>query len=306
MGDRFIISSVSRMDCTAGKVYEVTELDKAGDPHFIDDVNEKWFLQSGEYAVLEPASIDEELAVAQARVAELEAMKKKASRLKVGEYAKVVKADGTRASVGQIVKIAHVDESTKLLRTESLDGKSTGWFCEGGIVCATDEEVAEALRKQALDQFEPGDKVRLVSGGGAFPLYGFENDGIYTVAQNRVRTDAGESRVSIQDQDGLEGYAKPDQLEKLTGEGAKWATLGRKVGEFKAGDTVRFLRAPGFHGLGDHEGIITTVDLVDETKMLPYHLSAPDFVKSDYDTWTSSGELELIAPVESVVNLRVA
>ncbi|AYK07739.1 hypothetical protein [Brevibacillus laterosporus] len=305
-GDKFVVPNVSEMDYTAGKVYEITELDGAGDPHFIDDVNESWYVLSGKYAVLESLSIDEELAAAQARVAELEAMKKKANRLKVGEYAKVVKADMTYASVGQIVKVVYVDESTKLLRTESLDGKSTGWFCEGGIVRATDEEVAEALRKQALDQFEPGDKVRLVSGGGAFPLYGFENDGIYTVAQNRVRTDAGESRVSIQDQDDLEGYANPDQLEKATDKEAKWAALGRKVGEFKAGDTVRFLgRRLGVHGLNKHVGIITTIERTDGARS-PYRLSMPDFVTSDYNTWTKPEELELIAPVESVVNLRVA
>ncbi|MCZ0847780.1 hypothetical protein O0536_24320, partial [Brevibacillus laterosporus] len=112
-------------------------------------------------------------------------------------------------------------------------------------------------------------------------------------------------RASIQDQDGLEGYAKPNQLEKATDEEGKWAALGRKVGEFKAGDTVRFLGRSNIHGLTEHVGIITTIERTDG-RFSHYRLSMPDFVNSDYDTWTKPEELELIAPVESVVNLRVA
>lgn len=299
-GDKFVVPNDSAMDYTAGKVYEITELDRAGDPHFIDDVDESWHVLSGEYTVLEPLSIDEELTAAQAGVAELEAMKKKASRLKVGEYAKVVASGREFTSVGQIVKVVYDDESRMPFRTENLEGKFAGWFREDGLVRATDEEVAEALRKQALDQFEPGDKVRLISGGRGFPLYGFGDGGIYTVG---LRED--DDRVTIKRQDGKKGYAKPDQLEKVTDEEAKWAEIGRKVGKFKVGDTVRFLGASSCHGLNEHVGIITTVVDDDGTSM-PYRLSKPAFVESTDGTWTKADQLELIAPVESTVNLRVA
>ncbi|MGG0793134.1 hypothetical protein ABE137_03780 [Brevibacillus laterosporus] len=263
-------------------------------------------LWHSEYVVLEPVSIDEELAAAQARVAELEAMKKKANRLKVGEYAKVVKVGSAHASIGQIVKVIADDESHIPFRIEDLKEHVAGWSREDALVRATDDEVADALRQVQLDQFKPGDKVRLVSGGGRFPLLGFVNGGIYTVIQNKVMGDDGEYRASIQDQDGLEGYAKPDQLEKVTDEEAKWATLGRQVGEFKVGDTVRFLgRRSGAHGLNGHVGIITTIERSNGFES-PYRLNIPDFVDSDYNTWTKPEELELIAPVESVVNLRVA
>ncbi|MCZ0847965.1 hypothetical protein O0536_25350, partial [Brevibacillus laterosporus] len=72
----------------------------------------------------------------------------------------------------------------------------------------------------------------MVNGGGRIPLLGFVDGGIYTVIQNKVMGDGGEDRASIQDQDGLEGYAKPNQLEKATDEEGKWAALGRKGGEF--------------------------------------------------------------------------
>ncbi|WP_068792810.1 hypothetical protein [Brevibacillus laterosporus] len=335
-------------------------------------------LWHSEYVVLEPFSLDEELAAAQARVAELEAMKKKANRLKVGEYAKVVKVDMTYATVGQIVKVICDDESRTPYRAEDLDGMDTGWFREGALVRATDEEVAEALRQierekikpgvyvkltiadgeepkhgwgrvnngdigrvrlvkgdsvrvdfpeymywhayideltvateeevtaeverqHAADQFKPGDKVRLVNGGREFPLLGFDDGGIYTVG---LRED--DDRVTIKRQNGSRGYAKPYQLEKATDKEAKWAEIGRKVGEFKEGDTVRFLgRRSGGHGLNRHVGIITTIKQSDGVES-PYRLSKPDFVDSDYDTWTRPEELELIAPVESTVNLRVA
>lgn len=299
-GDKFVVPNVSEMDYTAGKVYEIIRVDSAGWPKFIDDEGDEYHIRTGWYTVLEPASIDEELAAAQARVAELEAMKKKANRLKVGEYAKVVKVDMTYASVGQIVKVICDDESRTPYRAEDLDGKVTGWFREGALVRATDEEVAEALRKQALDQFEPGEKVRLVNGGREFPLLGFDDGGIYTVG---LREDDG--RVTIKRQNGSRGYAKPDQLEKVTDKEAKWAEIGRKVGKFKVGDTVRFLGASSCHGLNEHVGIITTVVDDDGTSM-PYRLSKPAFVESTDGTWTKADQLELIAPVESVVNLRVA
>ncbi|MCZ0829115.1 hypothetical protein O0546_27080, partial [Brevibacillus laterosporus] len=118
-------------------------------------------LWHSEYTVLEPVSIDEELAAAQARVAELEAMKKKANRLKVGEYAKVVNADMTYATVGQIVKVICDDESPMPYRTEDLDGELVGWFREEMLVRATDEEVAEAQRQVARENIKPGVYVKL-------------------------------------------------------------------------------------------------------------------------------------------------
>ncbi|MCZ0847788.1 hypothetical protein O0536_24360, partial [Brevibacillus laterosporus] len=169
-GDKFIVPTITNQDYTAGKVYEITEIDLDGDPYFIDDVKDECFVTSGKYTVLEPVSIDEELAAAQARVSELEAMKKKkvpeANRLKVGEYAKVVGRGREIATVGQIVKVVIDDESPLPYRTEDLNGEFTGWFRGDMLVRATDEEVAEAKRQRALDQFKPGDKVRLVNGGG--------------------------------------------------------------------------------------------------------------------------------------------
>ncbi|MCR8983391.1 hypothetical protein O0547_27790, partial [Brevibacillus laterosporus] len=160
-GDKFIVPTITNQDYTAGKVYEITEFDSDGDPRFIDDVNDDYYVSSGNYTVLEPVSIDEELAAAQARVAELEAMKMKASRLKVGEYAKVVNADMTYASVGQIVKVICDDGSGTPYRAKDLDGELVGWFREEMLVRATDEEVAEAQRQVARENIKPGVYVKL-------------------------------------------------------------------------------------------------------------------------------------------------
>ncbi|MBG9774256.1 hypothetical protein [Brevibacillus laterosporus] len=270
-----------------GDVLSVTSKRSTGVSVRESEVN----LWQREYVVLEPASIDEELAAAQARVAELEAMKKKevaeANRLKVGEYAKVVEFGRSHASVGQIVKVTRVDESAMPFRTENLDGKFTGWFYEGGIVRATDEEVAEAKRQQAFDQFKPGEKVRLVSGGGKIPLHGFENGGIYTVGLRETV-----AKVTIKRQDGAEGYANPDQLEKVTDEEAKWAALGREVGEFKAGDIVRLNRNTGGH---PRQGDVTVLDYVYGTSI---------GFGGDYIGGTDW--IEMVAPVESTVNLKAS
>lgn len=105
------------------------------------------------------------------------------------------------------------------------------------------EPIEVAAAKRALDprsQFAVGDKVRLVSGGRDFPLFGFDNGKVYEVTDPTAENNGGD-RVKIK-QTGGAGYALPSQLVKVTAEeiaeAAKWTAIGRKVGELKAGDIV--------------------------------------------------------------------
>jgi hypothetical protein len=74
----------------------------------------------------------------------------------------------------------------------------------------------------------------------------------------------------------------------------KWAAIGRKPGEFKKGDIVRVLPAKRGHVQGHAPGTIGVVAVADGT-------ARPLIEANDnrYYDW-----IELVAPVESVVNLR--
>jgi len=189
---------------------------------------------------------------------------------------------------------------------EHLDGSRGGWACESDLVRATDEEVAEAKRKlDPRSQFAKGDKVRLVSGGGEVPLAGYKNGEIYEVSDPTTISNGGK-RVQIKGGKYSTAYALPSDIVKVTAEelaeaaeAAKWAAIGRKVGEYKAGDVVKFVKVTGSHGLKDHVGITTEIVRDDKSDRLRYRLAKPTYVPSGDDTWTSAESLELIVPVES-------
>ncbi len=150
---------------------------------------------------------------------------------------------------------------------ETMDGKDTEWRTEESLVRATDEEVAEAKDAAARAKFKEGAKVRLKSGGGDYPLGGFTDGNIYEVSDNAYNHRRG-TLIRIEGGDCFRGsgFAAPDQLEILTeekaaeierqqAEEAKWAKIGRKVGEYKNGDVVRY-------DYGDNE----ICEVVDDTE----------------------------------------
>ncbi|MBY0023795.1 hypothetical protein J2W97_000819 [Paenibacillus jamilae] len=164
------------------------------------------------------------------------------NRLKVGEFAKVVAKNrmftDEHVSVGDVVKITEDDDSSRPFNTDTIDGKNAGWFTESELVRATDEEVAQAKRKLAAEtttdprsQFAKGEKVRLVSGGGKYPLNGYDNGEIYEVATPLYNTHHEGAVVEIVGGSIPVGYAKPEQLAKLTIEVGSTVRLTIKDGE---------------------------------------------------------------------------
>lgn len=152
---------------------------------------------------------------------------------------------------GDIVKVIKDTGDQVPFMVETMDGKDTEWRTEESLVRATDEEVAEAKDAVARAKFKEGAKVRLKSGGGEFPLIGFENGEIYEVSDNNFDHTRRGKRIRIEGGDCPRGSgcATPDQLEILSeeeaaeierqqAEEAKWAKIGRKVGEYKKGDIV--------------------------------------------------------------------
>lgn len=82
------------------------------------------------------------------------------------------------------------------------------------------EKVADEFVK-----FTDGAKVRLISGGGDYPLRGFDDGREYEVVMTKYAHGEGD-RVQIETAAGKPGYAKPSQLEIITGDTLK---VGDKV-----------------------------------------------------------------------------
>ncbi|MGF9973608.1 hypothetical protein ABEX76_12030 [Bacillus velezensis] len=227
---------------TDEEYYEIVHIDSYGDPIVIDDDRDEYDASNRHFEVYRKVS-----------AASVEA-EPKPERLKVGDYAKVVNAtDCHRFTDGDIVEIIgnRFGSPYNELSRRLTDGKNQ-YVPKRQLVRATDEEVAEAKDAAARSKFKKGAKVRLLSGGGAYPLKGFENGKIYEVFNNNFDHKRGKHiRIEGGDCLGGFGYATPDQLEILSeeeaaeierqqAEEAKWAEIGRKVGEYEVGDIARY------------------------------------------------------------------
>lgn len=175
-----------------------------------------------EYVVLEPATSVKQAA------------NPVDSRLKVGEYAKVISGYNGCSNVGDIVIIKEDDKSSAPFNTDHIDGKYGGWFYPKNLTRATDEEVAAAKKAQ----FSVGDHVRLTSGGEEWPLCGFANGKVYEIATlNPSHSKTGAIKIREIGKDYGGGYANADQLVKVE--------KAASEPKFSVGDTVKVVIAEG-------------------------------------------------------------
>ncbi|AOO61087.1 hypothetical protein BBJ33_05965 [Bacillus velezensis] len=250
-GDYIKFDEAPRSYLTAGEYYEIDYVDSHGDPQITDDDGDEFDTYSLDHCEFEVYR-------------KVSAASVEAERLKVGDYAKVV-GQAIVTEKGEIVKVIQDTGAIIPFKVETMDGKYTEWRSEASLVRATDEEVAEAKDTAARAKFKRGDKVRLLSGGGDYPLSGFENDKIYEVLYNNFNHPKGK-RIRIADSTERFGYATPDQLEILSeeeaaeierkqAEEAKWAKIGRKVGEYKKGDIAKLTIRSGDIFFGEITGL---------------------------------------------------
>lgn len=229
-------------------------------------------------------------------------------QIKVGDYVKVTESGTHFAKQGDILRVYEiVSYGLNPTRCEKLDGTHAlrDHFFDHEIVLATEAEITAATReaKEALDprnNFAKGDKVRLISGGDDWPLYGFKNGDIYEVTDPKSVVHNNE-RINIGG-----GFAKPEQLEKVNAEEIaeierkaaetkKWSEIGRKVNEFKVGDLVQITANTNHSSnrVGDI-GIVSS-DLHEVTERSHQVRVAG---RLNVDNWTKVYEMNLIVPVE--------
>lgn len=275
---------------TVGKMYEIVDIDYEGYLDFIDDDGSE---NCG--IVTELFEVYRKVSAASAEA------EPKPERLKVGDYAKVVNdSRDYEVEIGTIVLVTIIDDAAPSIKCDDLSGNRIGWFFERELIRATDEEVAEAKDAAARAKFKRGDKVRLISGGGDYPLSGFENDKIYEVLYNNFNHPKGK-RIRIADSTERFGYATPDQIEILTEEEAaeierkqaaeaKWAKIGRKVGEYRVGDIVLVTDSGS--------SMLKTGDIgaVSELSEVSIRVNVRNIDKCN---WVSRYSIELITPVEA-------
>ncbi|MEK5323330.1 hypothetical protein [Aeribacillus sp. FSL M8-0254] len=276
----------------AGAFYELYEEDEYGDLVFADDDDDVRFYSSWSdelvlFRAIETADKDIEK-----RVAELErrlyAIERQSERLKVRDYARVV-GDTIYGGIteNQIVEIASYLDEDGIYKIELLDGSDYDYARPSSL-----EKYTEHIDEVERSKFKKGDKVRLVSGGDKYPLYGFYDGEVYEVGDNNCEHRNGPfgKLIRIVDKNGDSGYARPDQLDKVDFEELKFAELGRKPGEFKKGDIVRVidscgspLKEGGLYEISGHDGSIEYVTLDDMDWFAKFELVAPVESRVDLD-----------------------
>lgn len=138
----FVKFAKGQWDVTAGKMYEIINVDEDGDYEFKDDAGDvRCAIVGG----------SEEFEVFTLREKEAEP---KPAPLQVGDYAKVVAkhTESYGASVGEIVKVVGENSSYNGFRTESMSGNNWGGNPNCSAIClvkATEEEVAKAKAELA-------------------------------------------------------------------------------------------------------------------------------------------------------------
>jgi len=201
---------------------------------------------------------DEEVAEAKRKLAE-----GASKRPVIGQTVRVTENRGGHfAKVGDTLRVWDiVNYGTNQLRCERLDGsrKCNDYFFDDEIEKLTEMELAE------LDRIPVGSYVRVLVDSGDLPKG----------AIGKVTEDDHDScpyRVDMLDGSDYDWY-KRDQIEVLMGaeaekavaeaaETAKWAAIGRKVGEYKEGDVVRFTETTGEDDYG-RGGVVVISDLND-------------------------------------------
>jgi len=268
----------------SGAFYELYE-DEYDDLVFADDDDDErtyisWSDELVLFRAIETADKDIEK-----RVAELErrlsAIERQSERLKVRDYARVV-GDTIYGGIteNQIVEIASYLDEDGIYKIELLDGSDYDYARPSSL-----EKYTEHIDEVERSKFKKGDKVRLVSGGDKYPLYGFYDGEVYEVGDNNYEHEAGpyNKLIEIVEKGGRPGYARPDQLEKVD------SKIDRLASEFKKGDIVRVLDSCGSPLV---EGCLYEIS---------GHMGNTEYVTFDGEAWLA--EFELVAPVESRVDL---
>jgi hypothetical protein len=263
-GDNYANGSVLTVVGYSGSCVEVSETDRV--------------VADREYVVLEPVTAQ---APAQPK------------RYTAGDFVKVVREGGAHNyEVGSVVKVTRLDIAD-LFYAEKADGSTGNMLARKQTEPATETEFLAQRKPAEPARLEVGDIVRIHRAR-------YAGDRL-KIGEVRKVAEVDSSFVPYR-ADKLDGsdhdWFREGDLGKLTAEEtaaiekeaqetAKWAEIGRKVGEFKRGDVAKVVSTLGAEGLS--EGSIVEVVGPDGT-------DAPSVKLPDGDT--GYAVVTLVTPVE--------
>lgn len=277
-----------------GDIVKITQDDESSVPFNSDYID-------GSYAGWHYAK-----SLVRATESEVEAAKKDAERTKnIGEfadggYAVVVdasKSDFLRPSPnGTYVKVAPVPPEPYYLSLTHSDG-DYGGYCD-----------ADALRKVSREEYEAATKPEPVFNVGDYAkvtcdVMEFRKNDIVRITQDKSCGyispifDFEVDRIGKN----TNGFISAKNIEKISAEEiarieeeAKWAAIGRKVGEFKRGDVVSFVKDGG-----SKTGVGTVEDSVRDGDAIGVRLSGAVYEGTYAGVFFDRGDTaSLIVPVE--------
>jgi hypothetical protein len=178
VGDYVKFDEAPRSYLTAGKYYEIVEIDVLGDPQIIDDDGDELDIGGFEFEVYE-------------MVAE------GAPKFEVGDYAKVLAKGFWRdIEVGSIVKIVGQKDDDGDYKVELLDGSDYDYFNDEQLEKITEEEANEFVKWAKIGrkpgEFKNGDIVRVIDTQSSY----IKNGEIGILGEN---DDYGAYRVFVRD-----------------------------------------------------------------------------------------------------------
>lgn len=281
-----VIAEGTRM-ASVGDIVKISEDDGSAIPFRIERLD-------GEYV-----GWKRERNVVRATDAEVASAKQALERTKaIGEFAEggyAVVVDASKSHLldlvnGDYVTVSVVDPEPYSLELTGVNG---GWgeFCNADALRKVTKEEYEAATKPA-PKFEVGEKVRILRSQCNWPVGTIVTITKFVTADSITATDGHSSYLA--NVTAIEKISA-EEIAKLAEE-AKWNAIGRKVGEYKAGDVVA-----GTRSLEGKERIYGTfIEGPDSAGRIALRAAAGEY-RSVYENTAI-----LIAPVESLFNVTTA
>ncbi|MCR1994508.1 hypothetical protein NSA31_22475 [Bacillus subtilis] len=311
VGD-LVIAKVKKTDITPGSFYKCVEVDEDGDAVLYDNVGDRRVWCREEYELFRKVaastdpSVEERVAKAEG---EIESLKSDVAALKgEAEYKRIAKSEARAGDYVKYIDSGYLDICDysftigKLYEIKAVD--EDGDFeheddnGERLMACPNDEEL-EFYRKASAESVEAepkperlkvGDYAKVVDLGENRIRFGGSVGDIVKVADvRRIKI-----RTEELDGGGYNGnpWAEPNQLVRATDEevaeakrAAKWAEIGREVGEYKKGD---IFRSPG--------GNLFEIARIDDSCAFPIIFTN---LQGDHDGYKRGAAITLVTPVEA-------
>ena len=207
---------------------------------------------------------------------------------------KVIVRDREFTDVLDVTILDMEDGKVTRVEIEGMDGSFVKVSEEPNEEVVFEEDIAEVVQPEIIQPkdallFDDGTEVRLLFGGGEWPLVGFENGEIYRVdSEGKWGTHSPDKVVRITDRITAVkgGFAKPEQLEIVE-------KVTEKEAELKVGDYAKFTDDEFEHRKGE---IVKIVE-IDDDLHLPYKLEELDGTHHGY---ASKGVLVKSTYVEAI------